>query len=107
MRLGSLFGGMSPARGRSVEVTCTLEVQNTFEALHAHVRLDGGVVIEPGDEVLVHGDPVQVPFGESRIIRRRATIRRAGPFERLWTRVTGGLEVMELCEFSFSGEQIR
>ena len=101
MRLGSLFGA------GSVEVTCTLEVENTFEALHAHVRLDGGVVVHPGDEVLVHGDPVHVPFGESRIIRRRATIRRAGAIERLWTRMTGDFEFMELCEFSFSGEQLR
>ena len=96
-----------PLRRRSVEVTCTLEVQNTFESLHAHVRLDGGVVIHPGDEVLVHGDPVQVPFGETRLLRRRATIRRAGPVERLWTRLTGDFGFMELCEFSFSGETIR
>lgn len=101
MTLGSLFGT------RSVEVTCTLEIENTFDALHAHVRLDGGVVVNPGDEVLVHGEPVQVPFGESRIIRRRATIRRAGAIERLWTRMTGDFEFMELCEFSFSGEQLR
>ena len=101
MTLGSLFGT------RRVEVACTLEIENTFDALHAHVRLDGGVVVNPGDEVLVHGEPVQVPFGESRILRRRATLRRAGPIERLWTRMTGGFEVMELCEFSFSGEQLR
>lgn len=101
MKLGALFGT------KSVEVTCTLEVQNTFEALHAHVRLDGGIVVNPGDEVLVHGEPVAVPFGESRILRRRATIRRAGPIERLWTRLTGNFEFMELCEFSFSGEQLR
>lgn len=97
----SLFGA------RSVDVTCTLEIENTFDSLHAHVRLDGGVVVNPGDEVLVHGEPVAVPFGESRIIRRRATIRRAGPIERLWTRLTGGFEVMELCEFSFSGDHLR
>lgn len=101
MRFGSLFGA------RRVEVTCTLEVENTFESLHAHVRLDGGVVVHPGDEVLVHGDPVEVPFGESRVIHRRATIRRAGPIERLWTRLTGDFEFMELCEFSFSGEHLR
>ena len=101
MMLGSLFGT------RNVEVACTLEIENTFDALHAHVRLDGGVVVNPGDEVLVHGEPVQVPFGESRTIRRRATIRRAGAIERLWTRITGDFEFMELCEFSFSGEQLR
>ncbi len=101
MRLGSLLGH------RSVEVTCTLEIENTFESLHAHLRLDGGIEVNPGDEVLVHGEPVQVPFGESRIIRRRATIKRAGALERLWTRLTGDFEFMELCEFSFSGEQLR
>ena len=94
-------------RRQSEEVCCTLEVQNTFESLHAHVRLDGGVVVHPGDEVLVHGDPVAVPFGESRVMRRTATIRRAAPLERLWTRLTGDFEFMELCEFSFSGETIR
>ena len=94
-------------RRRTEDVACTLELQNTFESLHAHVRLDGGVVIHPGDEVLVHGDPVAVPFGETRILHRRATIRRAGRLERLWTRLTGDLEFMELCEFSFSGEPIR
>ena len=90
-----------------MEVDCTLEVENTFESLHAHVRLDGGVVVHPGDEVLVHGEPVQVPYGESRTLHRRATIRRAGPVERLWTRLTGDFEFMELCEFSFSGDSIR
>ena len=101
MSLAAWFGRQNE------EVYCTLEVQNTFESLHAHVRLEGGVVIHPGDEVLVHGDPVAVPFGESRLIRRSATIRRAGPLERLWTRLTGDFEFMELCEFSFSGETIR
>ena len=96
-----------PFRRRTEDVTCTLEVQNTFESLHAHVKLEGGVVIHPGDEVLVHGEPVAVPFGESRTIHRRATILRAGALERLWTRLTGDLGFMELCEFSFSGEPIR
>ena len=101
MRWAALFGR------RSDEVTCTLEIENTFEALQAHLRLDDGVVVHPGDEVLVHGDPVAVPFGECRTLRRRATIRRAGAVLRLWTRLTGDLEFMELCEFSFSGEQFR
>lgn len=98
---------MSLFRARTEEVDCTVEVQNTFESLHAHLRLDGGVVIHPGDEVLVHGDPIAVPYGETLDIRRRATIRRAGTLERLWTRMTGDFEFMELCEFSFSGETIR
>ena len=45
---------------------------------------------------------VRVPYGETAEIRRMATVVRASPLERLWTRATGRLEVMELLEFSFS-----
>jgi hypothetical protein len=87
---------------RSIEMECTIRVQNTWESLHAHVELDGDVAVEPGDEVIVHGDPVVVPYGSSAELRRRATLIRAGALERAWTRLTGDLEFMELCEFSFS-----
>jgi hypothetical protein len=88
---------------RSIDVPCVVEVENTFESLHAHVKLRNGIVVHPGDEVLVHGDPVEVPYGQRRVIERMATVTRAGWLERLWTRATGDLEFMELCEFSFSG----
>lgn len=84
------------------DVGCTIEVENTFESLHAHVELDGDVTIEPGDSVRVHGDPVVVPYGESLVLRRTATISRAGTLNRAWTRATGDIEFMELLEFSFS-----
>jgi uncharacterized Zn finger protein len=80
-------------------------VINTFDSLEAHVELDDGLTVEPGDEVKVHGAPIRVPYGETLEIRRRATVRRAGPIERAWTRLTGDLEFMELCEFSFSAEK--
>ena len=88
--------------GRSDEAPCTVEVVNTFEELSAHVRFDDGTVVHPGDEVIVHGSPIAVPYGERALIERRATIRRAGAIERAWTRMTGDVEFMELCEFSFS-----
>jgi hypothetical protein len=44
------------------------------------------------------------PFGEVVREDRTAVITRASGIERLWTRMTGDLEVMELCEFSFSEE---
>jgi uncharacterized Zn finger protein len=84
------------------DVPCVVEVSHTHESLHAHVRLEGGVVIEPGDEVLVHGSEVKVPFGEVQTFPRMATVTRASWLERLWTRHTGDVEFMELCEFSFS-----
>ena len=83
---------------------CTVEVSHKFESLHAHVRFDNGAVIHPGDEVLVKGPEIMAPFGEIVIEQREATIIRASLLERLWTRLTGDFEVMELCEFSFSEE---
>ena len=83
---------------------CTVEVSHTFEALHAHVRLDDGTVIHPGDEVTVHGAPIEAAYGEVIRESRMATITRATAIERWWTRLTGDLEFMELCEFSFSEE---
>ena len=97
---------MSLFRRKTIETPCTLEISHTFESLHAHVILDGNIAIEPGDEVLVHGHAVEVPYGETATIRRDATVTRATALERLWTRLTGDLEFMELCEFSFS-EEIR
>lgn len=89
----------------SEHVMCTVNVVNTFEFLSAHVVLDGDVKIRPGDEVLVHGEEIRVPYGETHSERRQATITRAGWLERKWTELTGDLEYMELLEFSFSGEK--
>jgi len=90
---------------KEFDVECTVRVVNTFDSLEAHVELDDGIEIAPGDEVRVHGEPIRVPYGESLVQRRLATVRRAGPIERTWTRLTGDLEFMELCEFSFSEEK--
>jgi hypothetical protein len=84
------------------DVGCTIEVSHTFESLHAHVELDGNIAIYPGDEVIVHGAPIKVPYGEQVTIKRMATIVRAGVLERWWTKITGRFEMMELLEFSFS-----
>ena len=89
-------------RRRRITTPCTVEISHTFESLHAHVELDGDIEIRPGDEVLVHGREVAVPYGEVATFRRDATVTRATLMERLWTRMTGDLEFMELCEFSFS-----
>ena len=94
------------AKQTSEEVMCTVRVNNTFESLAAHVEIDGDVKINPGDEVLVHGKEIRVPYGETRTERRQATIRRAGFIEQQWIKWTGDLEFMELLEFSFSGEEL-
>ncbi|MBN9076101.1 MAG: hypothetical protein BGN87_12115 [Rhizobiales bacterium 65-79] len=93
--------------GRTVvDVPCTIEIEHTWESLHAHVELEG-LTVEPGDEVHVHGDEIVVPFGERLKLRRTATVTRASAPERLWVRMTGDFEFMELLEFSFSsGEKL-
>lgn len=83
-------------------VPCTVEISHTFESLHAHVVLPEGIDAEPGDEIIVHGEAIRVPYGETASVPREATIIRATMVERLWVRMTGDLEFMELCEFSFS-----
>jgi hypothetical protein len=93
---GGLFGR------QRFDVGCTVEVSHKFESLHAHVELDGEVAIHPGDEVLVHGAPIHPDYGEVVRERRTATVVRATRLERLWTRLTGDLEFMELLEFSFT-----
>lgn len=83
---------------------CTVTVSHRFEELSAHVRFDNGAVVHPGDVVEVQGPAIMAPYGEVVEERRTATIIRASRLERLWTRSTGDLGFMELCEFSFSDE---
>ena len=84
------------------DVPCRIEVEHTFDSLHAHVELADGVVVHPGDQVCVQGEPIRVPYGERATFQRVATVTRASWLERLWTRLTGRAEFMELLEFSFS-----
>ena len=83
---------------------CTVEISHKFESLHGHVRFNNGAVVFPGDEVQVQGPEIMAPFGEIVTEDREAVIVRASKLEQLWTRLTGDLEFMELCEFSFSEE---
>ena len=84
------------------DVPCTIDIENTVESLHAYVELDGDVAIGPGDEVTVHDAPTMVPFGAHVIVRRRATVVRAGALERMRTKLSGYLELTELYEVGFS-----
>ena len=91
------FGG-----AQTFDVPCTVEIEQTSETLHAHVVLDDGIEIQPGDEVTVHDAPSHVNFGERLVVRRTATVVRAGPLERMRARLEGYLELTELYEVSFS-----
>lgn len=95
-----------PAAPRSFDVACSVHVSHTFENLSAHVELDGDVRLGPGDRVLVHGAPIQPPYGHVQTERRRATVTRAGRLERAWTRLTGDFDCLSLLEVSFSDRRL-
>lgn len=84
------------------DAPCRIEVEQSAEHFHAHVELDGDIEIYPGDRVRVHGDPIMVAFGESVILHRNATVRRAGMLRRAWTKFAGHFEMAELYEVSFT-----
>lgn len=92
--------GWSGSRS-TIEVPCTIDLEQTGDSLHAYVDLDG-VAPGPGDEVIIHDAPSGIGFGEKTVVARRATLKRAGPFGRFWAHVEGYLELTELYEVSFS-----
>lgn len=87
---------------REFEVGCIIEIENTASSLHAHVTLDDGVDLGPGDEVTILGETVQPEFGTTQTLHRRAVVKRAGWLEDKWTRLVARLELTELLETSFS-----
>ncbi len=93
---------VNPTSKRRFTVPCTITVKHTTETLEAHVELDGDVAPTLGDRIVVHGQHVVVPFGESITIRRNATVTRANHLEKLWLRLKSQFELTELYEVSFS-----
>ena len=86
---------------RTVEVPCTVEIEQTPESLHAYA-VPEGIEIRPGDVVLVHGAPTQIAFGDRLCVQGRATVVRAGWMRQMWTRMAGLFELTELYEVGFS-----
>lgn len=87
---------------RAFDVPCRIAVEQSEAHFHAHVELAGNIAVQPGDRVRVHGDPIVVPFGQSMVIERMATVVRAGLILRGWTRLVAYLGLTELYEVSFN-----
>jgi hypothetical protein len=85
---------------KTVEVPCTVEIEQTPEFLQAHA-IPEGIDIRPGDTVLVHGAPTDIQFGERVSLQCRATVIRASWPERVWTQVKALFELTELYEVGF------
>lgn len=84
------------------DVPCVIDVENSFESLHAHVDLPDGIEVGPGDVVRVHGERIVVPYGAKLRLERTATVRRANLFDKLVSRLKGELESLMMFEVSFS-----
>lgn len=89
---------------RRFDTGCLVEVEHRFEALGAHVRLDGDLPLFPGDRVTVHGPEIRVPFGEARAERRTATVERAGAWRGFWARHVAQWQLTRLYEVGFDGD---
>ncbi len=96
MKMRELF------RQQRFDAPCTVEIEHSALSLHAHVEFDADIEMKPGDQVVVHGAPTEVPFGERVVVRRSATVIRAGLIDRVSTRLAAHFELNQLFEVSFS-----
>jgi len=85
---------------RFEEITIDLDMEQTGESLHAYA-IPVGVEIGAGDELVMHGAPAGVPFGERRTMQVRATLRRAGWYDRAVVHVAGFFTFAELFNVGF------
>ncbi len=86
---------------RTIDVPCTVEIEQTAESFHAHA-IPENIDIRPGDSVLVHGAPSHVGFGERIRLPCRATVTRGSWLDRIWAQAAGMLELTELYEVGFA-----
>lgn len=91
--------------GRSIEVPCTVDIERSFDSLHAHA-IPEGVMLRPGDRVVVHGVPAGIDHGQAVRFTCRATVHRAGWLERTWTEATAVLELAELYHCGFEPRDV-
>ena len=92
---------------RRFDIPCRIEIEQSHEHFHAHVELDQDIEIWPGDRVRVHGAPIQIAFGSSATFNRTATVTRAGPIRRVWTKLLSYFDFAELYEVSFNPGRIK
>ena len=95
--------GNKAARG-CFDVPCTVEIERSADSFHAY-EVPENVILNPGDEVIVHGAPSHVAFGEKYHFETSATVIRAGFFRRHWTQFIAILELTELYHVGFEPKE--
>lgn len=87
--------------GRETEHgTVDVEIEKTQESFHVYA-IPSSFEVREGDEVLLHDVPTEIDFGAQFSLQCRATVSRAGPVQRAWTRLTSMFELTELYEVGF------
>ena len=85
---------------RPLRARCDVDIEQTPESFHAYAVPDG-VAIEPGDVLLVHDLPPALAFRARQSSTCPATVQRAGPLARAWTRATAIFSLTSLYEVGF------
>lgn len=85
---------------RRITVPCTVEIERSFDSLHAHA-IPEGVTLRPGDRVVVNGLPEGIAHTETTSFQTTATVFRAGPLTQWWTEMTALFELTELYHCGF------
>lgn len=89
---------------RTITVPCTVEIEHSFDSLHAHA-VPEGITLRPGDRVVVNGAPDGIPFGQSATYECTATVFRAGPLLQFWTQASAFMELTELYHCGFEPKE--
>ncbi len=85
----------------SKQVNYSLDMSNTWEDLYAHVDLED-VDIGPGDSVKLHQVPVDLPYGQKRQVKGKASYFKASALKRWFITTFSRFEITMLYEVSFS-----
>jgi hypothetical protein len=90
---------------RIVDARCIVEIEQSFDSLHAYSVPDG-VEVGPGDVAFIHQPPTSVPFGERLVQDCAMTVHKAGFVRRAWVRMTSVFALTQLYEVGFEAENV-
>jgi len=89
---------------RTVEITCEVDIEQSPDSLHAYA-IPQGIEINPGDTVYLHDVPTRVGWNERRTMTCRATVLRAGWFDRWLTEFRAVFDLAELWHVGFEPKE--
>lgn len=89
---------------RTVEITCEVDIEQSPDSLHAYA-IPQGIDINPGDTVYLHDVPTRIGYNERRVMTCRATVVRAGWFDRWKTEMSAIFELTELYHVGFEPKE--